>query len=58
LVRTSGGGYITAGYAYQHPRDVAGLVFVETPAPFRNPPKEIVEVTDPDTRRTSRSATT
>jgi pimeloyl-ACP methyl ester carboxylesterase len=48
LVGTSGGGYITAGYAYAHPRDVAGLVFVDTGAPFPNPPKEIVEETDPD----------
>ena len=31
LVGTSGGGYITAGYAYEHPDEVAGMVFVETP---------------------------
>lgn len=48
LVGTSGGGYITAGYAYEHPRDIVGLVFVDTGAPFPNPPKEIVEETDPD----------
>jgi len=48
LVGTSGGGYITAGYAYEHPRDVAGLVFVDTGGPFLNPPKKIVEETDPD----------
>ena len=48
LVGTSGGGYITAGYAYEHPDQVAGMVFVETGAPFRNPPRVIVEETDPD----------
>jgi pimeloyl-ACP methyl ester carboxylesterase len=47
LVGTSGGGYITAGYAYANPRQVAGMVFVEVPAPFQNPPREIVEDTDP-----------
>jgi pimeloyl-ACP methyl ester carboxylesterase len=47
LVGTSGGGFITAGYAYEHPRDVAGLVFIDTGAPFPNPPREIVEETDP-----------
>ena len=47
LVGTSGGGYITAGFAEAHPRQVAGLVFIDTPAPFRNPPREIVEATDP-----------
>jgi pimeloyl-ACP methyl ester carboxylesterase len=48
LVGTSGGGYITAGLAYAHPRQVAGMVFVDVAAPFRNPPREIVEDTDPD----------
>jgi pimeloyl-ACP methyl ester carboxylesterase len=48
LVGTSGGGYITAGYAYAHPRRIAGLLFVDTGAPLRNPPREIVEATDPD----------
>ncbi len=42
LVGTSGGGYISAGYAVEHPRQVAGIVFVEVPAPFRNPPAQIV----------------
>jgi len=48
LVGTSGGGYITAGYGYEHPHDVAGLVFIDTAAPFPNPPEEIVEATDPN----------
>jgi pimeloyl-ACP methyl ester carboxylesterase len=48
LVGTSGGGYITAGYAVAHPDDVAGMVFVEVPAPFKNPPTAIVEETDPN----------
>ncbi len=48
LVGTSGGGYISAGYAYKHPDEVAGMVFVDVGAPFRNPPREIVEETDPN----------
>ena len=47
LVGTSGGGYISAGYAYAHPGQVAGMVFVEVAAPFRNPPQAFVEETDP-----------
>jgi alpha/beta hydrolase fold/WD40-like Beta Propeller Repeat len=45
LVGTSGGGYISAGYAVEHPEQMAGMVFVEVPAPFWNPPQEIVEAT-------------
>ena len=48
LVGTSGGGFITAGYAVAHPRQVAGMVFIDTGAPFRDPPSEIVEATDPN----------
>jgi pimeloyl-ACP methyl ester carboxylesterase len=48
LVGTSGGGYITAGYAYEHPDEVAGMVFVDVGAPLRNPPRVIVEETDPN----------
>jgi pimeloyl-ACP methyl ester carboxylesterase len=48
LVGTSGGGYITAGYAYANPERVAGMVFVDVAAPFRDPPRQIVEDTDPD----------
>ncbi len=45
LVGTSGGGYITAGYAFAHPGQVAGMVFVEVPTPFRDPPAPIVQDT-------------
>lgn len=48
LVGTSGGGFITAGYASAHPRQMAGLVFVDTGAPLKNPPREIVEATAAD----------
>lgn len=45
LVGTSGGGYITAGYAVRHRADIAGMVFVDVPPPFRDPPAPIVEAT-------------
>jgi alpha/beta hydrolase fold len=48
LVGTSGGGYITAGYAVEHPDEVSGMVFVDTAAPFEDPPAAIVKETDPD----------
>lgn len=48
LVGTSGGGFITAGYAVEHPDEVAGMVFVDTGAPFEDPPRPIVEETDPN----------
>ena len=47
LVGTSGGGYIVAGYAVAHPRDTAGIVLVETAAPFPDPPADLIEATDP-----------
>ena len=47
LVGTSGGGFITAGYASAHPDQVAGMVFIDTGAPLEQPPGEIVEATDP-----------
>ncbi|MBA3251570.1 MAG: alpha/beta hydrolase [Geodermatophilaceae bacterium] len=53
LVGTSGGGYISVGYAVAHLQDVAGIVLVETPAPFLNPPPEIIDETrwdHPDNR--------
>ncbi len=48
LVGTSGGGFITAGYAVAHPEEVAGMVFIDTGAPLQHPPREIVEATDPN----------
>jgi pimeloyl-ACP methyl ester carboxylesterase len=50
LVGSSGGGYIIAGYAEEHPDRVAGMVLVETPAPWliADPPPEVVKYTDPD----------
>ena len=48
LVGTSGGGFITAGYAVAHPDEIAGLVFVDTGMPLQDPPREIVEATAPD----------
>lgn len=47
VVGTSGGGSIAAGFAYRNRRDIAGLVFIDTGGPYRNPPKEVVEETDP-----------
>lgn len=44
LVGTSGGGYISAGYAVEHPAQVAGMVFVEVPGPFLDPPPWLVEI--------------
>jgi len=50
LVGSSGGGYIITGYAVEHPDRVAGMVLVETPAPWliADPPPEVVKYTDPD----------
>jgi pimeloyl-ACP methyl ester carboxylesterase len=45
LVGTSGGGYITAGYAFAHPQEVTGMVFVDVGAPFRDPPAQLVRDT-------------
>jgi pimeloyl-ACP methyl ester carboxylesterase len=45
LVGTSGGGYITAGYAVTHKDMVAGMVFIDAFSPFKNPPRPIVEET-------------
>jgi len=45
LVGTSGGGFLTAGYAVEHRSDIAGMVFIDTGQPLENPPAEIEEFT-------------
>jgi pimeloyl-ACP methyl ester carboxylesterase len=45
LVGTSGGGYITAGFAAEHPEDVAGIVLLDVFRPFTDPPPDLVEET-------------
>ena len=49
LVGASGGGYISAGYAYEHPQMRSpALSLSRSTSPFRNPPRVIVEETDPN----------
>ena len=48
LVAGSGGGYIAAGFAAQHPEDIAGMVFAEVPKAFLDAPPEVVEETSCD----------
>jgi pimeloyl-ACP methyl ester carboxylesterase len=45
LVGTSGGGHITTGYAVEHPNQIAGMVLVEVPPPFPDPPDQLVAET-------------
>ena len=45
LVGTSGGGYITAGYAFAHPHQVTGMVFVDVPLPVPGPARPVVRDT-------------
>jgi pimeloyl-ACP methyl ester carboxylesterase len=42
LVGTSGGGYITAGFATEHPADVAGIVLLDVFRPFTDPPPDLI----------------
>jgi pimeloyl-ACP methyl ester carboxylesterase len=47
LVGSSGGGFLMVGFAYAHPRDVAGMVLVETPRaliPEQLPAEDLAEV--------------
>ena len=48
LVGTSGGGYISVGYAVEHAPEIAGMVFVEVPPPYLNPPADLVAATQCD----------
>lgn len=45
LVAGSGGGFIASGFAQDHADDIAGIVFVDVPMAFLNPPPEVVEET-------------
>lgn len=43
LVASSGGGYIASGFAADHRDAIAGVVFVDVPGPFLDPPPDLVE---------------
>jgi pimeloyl-ACP methyl ester carboxylesterase len=45
LVGTSGGGYISVGFAAERPDDVAGIVLLDTSRAFPDPPPELIEGT-------------
>ncbi len=45
LVAGSGGGFIASGFAQDHADDIAGMVFLDVPMAFLNPPPEVVEET-------------
>jgi pimeloyl-ACP methyl ester carboxylesterase len=42
LVAGSGGGNIASGFARLHREEIAGMVFLDVPAPYPNPPAELV----------------
>ena len=47
LVGTSGGGFLMAGFAYEHPADVQGIVLLETPhaiVPEQVPPSLLEQI--------------
>ena len=44
LVAASGGGFIASGFAADHRESIAGVVFVDVPGPFLNPPGDLVEL--------------
>ena len=43
LVAGSGGGHISSSFARLHRQEIAGMVFLDVPAPYPNPPPELVE---------------
>jgi pimeloyl-ACP methyl ester carboxylesterase len=45
LVGTSGGGYISAGFAAERPDEIAGLVLLDVFRPFTDPPPELIAET-------------
>lgn len=42
LVGTSGGGYISAGFATERPAEVAGIVLLDVLRPFTDPPSDLI----------------
>jgi pimeloyl-ACP methyl ester carboxylesterase len=42
LVAGSGGGYIASSFARRHGAEIAGMAFLDVPAPYPNPPPELV----------------
>jgi hypothetical protein len=45
VVGSSGGGYITAGFAEEHPDDVVGIVLLDVFRPYTDPPPELIAET-------------
>jgi pimeloyl-ACP methyl ester carboxylesterase len=45
LVGTSGGGYISAGFAAERPDEIAGIVLLDVFRPFTDPPPELIAET-------------
>jgi pimeloyl-ACP methyl ester carboxylesterase len=43
LVAASGGGFIASTFARQHQEEIAGMVFVDVPRAYQDPPPELVE---------------
>ena len=41
LAGSSGGGYVAASFAAKHPREISGLLLIDSGAPFSNPPPDL-----------------